>query len=180
MPQPGQGGGTESVPSPTSGQRWRIGKGEGDVEPDAKILTETTNSSRPVGWKLSSRRRRHHHHLHYFMRYHVLDFSFLFLPPSSGPNKAALNDGHPENAAEGSPVAAPRRTEPGRAEPSRDSRGPAAQLPGTLRPGFPPRRESRRYLSCRFSSCRTSSPFPPGTEPACHSPPAHTLPPWGW
>ena len=116
MPQPGQGGGTESVPSPTSGQRWRIGKGEGDVEPDAKILTETTNSSRPVGWKLSSR-RRHHHHLHYFMRYHVLDFSFLFLPPSSGPNKAALNDGHPENAAEGRQPgpgsAAPRHPPPG-------------------------------------------------------------------
>lgn len=135
MPQPGQGGGTESVPSPTSGQRWRIGKGEGDVEPDAKILTETTNSSRPVGWKLSSRRRHHHHHLHYFMRYHVLDFSFLFLPPSSGPNKAALNDGHPENAAEGSPVAAPRRTEPGRAEPRQP--GPGSAAPRHPPPGVP-------------------------------------------
>lgn len=74
------------------------------------------------------------------------------------------------------------RGQPSRAQPRRGTRGPAALLPPRHPPPRGPAPQGKEwavYLSCRFFFCRTSSLFPPGTEPACHSPLAHTLPPWG-
>lgn len=131
----------------------------------------------------------YHRHLR-FMLYHVLDFSFLFPPPRTSLAlrklafmmdipRARLREGASQQpGGTGRREHRRDRAEPRRAERSRDTRGPAAQLPPT--PAAHPAGESvSRYLSCRFSFCRPSSLFPPGTEPACHSPLAHTLPPWG-
>lgn len=97
----------------------------------------------------------YHRHLR-FMLYHVLDFSFLFPPPTylPSPKKARFHDGHPESAVEGrsEPTArwhrsarappGPCRAETGRAEPGHPGPGSAAP-PDTRRP---PRRGKRKPL----------------------------------
>lgn len=177
--------GKESTRLRSLQQRWRIRQEEGGAEPDAQMLTKITTASLLDCRKTS---------LPPPPSFHALSRAgfFLFIPPTPRTSlalrklafmmdipRARLRDGASQQpGGTGRREHRRDRAEPRRAERSRDTRGPAAQLPPT--PAAHPAGESvSRYLSCRFSFCRPSSLFPPGTEPACHSPLAHTLPPWG-